>query len=188
MYPGVFYRKWKYYLGCGFTDAERLCNRRDPVLGASSPHLQCGLGRDRSFLFLQILSRLEIGNHTEWGSGNIYSRGPGRTVDLPESLSQNVEGIRCGQKRHLFATRNGRPVSQRFVLRTLHQVAGKVGPYSFRRFRASILRKNRVPEDRIGMWLGHSDKTITDLYVRQLREDIPFRQERGKVWIALSVA
>ena len=38
------------------------------------------------------------------------------------------------------------------------------------------------------MWLGHSDKTITDLYVRQLREDIPFRQERGKVWIALSVA
>jgi hypothetical protein len=100
-----------------------------------------------------------------------------RTVDLPESLSHMLREYVVDKNGYLFATRNGRPVSQRFVLRTLHQVAGKVGLHSFRRFRASILRKNRVPEDLIGMWLGHSDKTITDLYVRQLREDIPFRQE-----------
>jgi integrase len=100
-----------------------------------------------------------------------------RIVDLPESLSQMLREYVADKNGYLFATRNGRPVSQRFVLRILHQVAGRVGLHSFRRFRASVLRKSRVPEDLTKLWLGHADSSITDGYARQLREDIPFRQE-----------
>ena len=100
-----------------------------------------------------------------------------RTVDLPESLSQMLGEYVADKNGYLFATRNCRPVSQRFALRILHQVAGRVGLHSFRRFRASVLRKSRVPEDLTKLWLGHADSSITDGYARQLREDIPFRQE-----------
>jgi predicted RecB family nuclease len=33
------------------------------------------------------------------------------------------------------------------------------------------------PEDLIGLWLGHAELSVTDLYARQLREDVAFRQE-----------
>lgn len=47
----------------------------------------------------------------------------------------------------------------------------------FRRFRTSVLRKAQVPEDLIGLSLGHSGATVTDAYARQVREDVPFRQK-----------
>ena len=34
-----------------------------------------------------------------------------------------------------------------------------------------------MPEDLIALWLGHSGRSVTDTYARQLREDVPFRQE-----------
>jgi hypothetical protein len=64
----------------------------------------------------------------------------------------------------------------RIVLRTLHLSVGKIGLHSFRRFRTAVLRKARVPEDWIGLWLGHAALTVTDSYARQLREDVSFRQ------------
>lgn len=53
----------------------------------------------------------------------------------------------------------------------------KVGFHAFRRFRASVLRKARAPEDLLRLWLGHASKSVTDDYARQLHEDLPFRQE-----------
>lgn len=70
-------------------------------------------------------------------------------------------------------------MSQRNVLRYLHN-RHKVGFHAFRRFRTSVLRKARVPEDLLKLWLGHASKSVTDDYARQLREDLPFRRKWAK--------
>ena len=81
------------------------------------------------------------------------------------------------QPGYLFATRKGKPLSHRNVRRALKRAAGRsIGFHAFRRFRAAVLRKARVPEDLIKLWLGHAGN-ITDDYAAQLREDVAFRQE-----------
>jgi integrase len=100
-----------------------------------------------------------------------------RTVDLPAPLASLMQEYVSGKKGYLFATRSGRPLGKRNVHRTLHTLNKSVWFHAFRRFRTSVLRKSQVPEDLIQLWLGHSGATITDAYARQLREDIPFRQE-----------
>jgi hypothetical protein len=52
----------------------------------------------------------------------------------------------------------------------------KAGAHAFRRFPATWLRMQRTPEDLIGFWLGHANKTITDGY-SLLKEDSQFRRE-----------
>ncbi|HMI51721.1 MAG TPA: hypothetical protein VK525_09420 [Candidatus Saccharimonadales bacterium] len=54
---------------------------------------------------------------------------------------------------------------------------GPARTYASRRFRASVLRKARVPEALIGLWLGHAGKSVTDDYVLQLNEDVEYRKE-----------
>lgn len=100
-----------------------------------------------------------------------------RIIDVPESLASMLQKVAAGKNGYLFTTRSGRPMTQRCVLSALHELAGKVGLHSFRRFRASVLRKSRVPEDLTKLWLGHADSSVTDGYARQLREDVSFRQE-----------
>jgi hypothetical protein len=53
----------------------------------------------------------------------------------------------------------------------------KSGFHIFRRFRASWLRKNRVPWDLEEMWMGHAYKDFTDQYAEQLLEDVEYRGE-----------
>ena len=53
----------------------------------------------------------------------------------------------------------------------------KCGFHIFRRFRASWLRKNRVPWDLEKMWMGHAHKDLTDQYAEQLRENVKYRRE-----------
>jgi integrase len=77
---------------------------------------------------------------------------------------------------------------QAFVLRILH-ARHKVGFHAFRRFRASVLRKARVPEDLLRMWLGHESKSVTDDYALQIREDPQFRREWAQlVGLGFSIA
>ena len=101
-----------------------------------------------------------------------------RDVDVPEELAamlrEYITNIPAGS--YLFATASGKPMSQRNVLRILHN-RQKVGFHAFRRFRTSLLRKAREPEDLLRLRLGHASKSVTDDYARQLREDLPFRQE-----------
>jgi hypothetical protein len=52
----------------------------------------------------------------------------------------------------------------------------KAGFHTFRRFRASWLRKNRAPEDLIRFWLGHANQNVTDAYSK-LSGDVEFRKE-----------
>ena len=69
------------------------------------------------------------------------------------------------------------PLQQRNVLRALHATGKKVGFHAFRRFRTETLRRARVPEDLIRLWLGHSKQSVTDLYASGLERDEAWRRE-----------
>jgi hypothetical protein len=69
----------------------------------------------------------------------------------------------------LFASRTG----------SLHPILKlkqpRTGFHAFRRFRVTWLRKQRVPEDLIRLWIGQAAQSVTDRYSR-LDEDVQFRQ------------
>ena len=99
-----------------------------------------------------------------------------RVIDIPEQLAEVLREHVAGLTGYLFATRSGRPLSHRNVHRTLNAAGSTAGFHSFRRYRAAVLRKARVPEDLIGLWLGHA-RNLTDRYAVQLTEDLAFRSE-----------
>ena len=106
-----------------------------------------------------------------------------RTIDIPATLAVVLAAYAEGKTGLLFATRSGRPLSQRNV----HRAAGHA-LHAFRRFRTEVLRRTRVPEDLIGLWLGHAKKTITDVYADGLKNDIQWRREWcEKVGLGFSV-
>ncbi len=85
-------------------------------------------------------------------------------------------------KRHWCGRGDRRwPVFDRERIRKRGSVLGnpreKSGFHIFRRFRASWLRKNRVPWDLEKMWMGHAHKDFTDQYAEQLLEDVKYRRE-----------
>lgn len=118
--------------------------------------------------------------HAVWRGKDQAPKTPAavRDVDVPDELAtvlrDYIAKIPAGQ--YLFATASGNPMSQRNALRILH-TRHKVGFHAFRRFRTAVLRKARVPEDLVKLWLGHASRSVTDDYARQLCEDLPFRQE-----------
>ncbi len=100
-----------------------------------------------------------------------------REVDIAEPLSRLMREYVKEESGYLFAAVSGRPLQQRNVLRALHATGKKVGFHDFRRFRTGTLRRARVPEDLIKLWLGHSKNTVTDFYVCGLSKDLAWRQE-----------
>jgi integrase len=99
-----------------------------------------------------------------------------RAIDLPQPLAWMVREFIANKQGYLFATANGKPLQPRNVLRVLHATGKRVGFHAFRRYRAAVLRKAQVPEDLIGLWLGHA-QNLTDRYAGQLREDMAYRAE-----------
>src|ERR1700719_206204 len=105
-----------------------------------------------------------------------------RDVDLHPSISAMLKNF-IGDRTSgfLFRSKNGLPLLQSNVLRlSLHPVLKrleqpKCGAHAFRRFRATWLRKQHAPEDLIRFWLGHANKSVTDLYSK-LKEDVTFRK------------
>ena len=100
-----------------------------------------------------------------------------RVVDVPEPLAQLLRNHAVEKQGYLFATRNGRPLHPRNVLRALYATGKKTGCHAFRRFRTETLRRARVPEDLTKLWLGHSKSTVTDLYASGLEKDDAWRRE-----------
>jgi integrase len=98
-----------------------------------------------------------------------------RLVDLAEPLAKLLRDYVIGKSGYVFGTREGKPLLYRNVNRMLCNTGERVGLHAFRRFRASVLRKQRVPEDLLKFWLGHA-RNLTDVYASQLREDVAFRQ------------
>jgi integrase len=108
-----------------------------------------------------------------------------REIDVPSSLAALLKASVGGRTTgFLFQSQSGRPLTQRNVLRDglgkirrdMKLVDGKAF-HSFRRFRTSHLRKNRVPWDLQKLWLGHANRDVTDRYAEQLKEDVEWRKE-----------
>jgi hypothetical protein len=78
-----------------------------------------------------------------------------------------------GRSGFLFG--NGLPPSES-AFRDRLSDTGIQGFHAFRRFRTTWLRKNRVQEDLIRFWCGHSEKSVTDGYSK-LSEDVEYRRE-----------
>jgi integrase len=100
-----------------------------------------------------------------------------RAVDIPEQLAQVLREPIAGKSGYLFATRGGRPLLPRNVLRVFHAAGAKCGFHALRRFRTETLRRTRVPEDLVRFWLGHAGRSVTDAYAGGLREDQAWRLE-----------
>lgn len=99
-----------------------------------------------------------------------------RVIDIAEPLAKVLREYVADKSGYLFPSRNGMPLGQRHLLTALHTTYHQGGFHVFRRFRAAVLRKAGVPEDLIGLWLGHA-RSLTDLYASQLRDDVVYRQE-----------
>lgn len=105
-----------------------------------------------------------------------------REVDLHPSLTAMLKAF-IGERKAglLFQTKNGRPLLQSNIIRrSLHPILKKTGRaksgfHSFRRYRVTHLRKNRVPEDLLRFWIGHAGKSVTDGY-SMVKSDVAFRQ------------
>jgi integrase len=100
-----------------------------------------------------------------------------RDVDLPEPLAAMLQRYAANKSGYLFATNAGRPIEQRNVLRAMHATGKKVGLHSFRRYRTETLRMACVPEDLTTLWLGHSNKTVTDFYASGVKKKDDWRRE-----------
>jgi integrase len=105
-----------------------------------------------------------------------------RDVDVAPELANAVKRFIAGQdfkkSNYLFQTSRGEPLSQGNVLRdSLHPILKKMGRekcgfHIFRRFRASWLRRNRVPWDLEKMWMGHARGR--EIPPRMVRKDWPW--------------
>jgi integrase len=100
-----------------------------------------------------------------------------RVVDIPEQLAKVLREYAVGRSGFLFATRGGRPLSQRNVLRSFYTAGATCGFHALRRFRTETLRRERVPEDLVRLWLGHAGASVTDTYANGLRQDLSWRQD-----------
>lgn len=111
-----------------------------------------------------------------------------REIDVPPSLAAFLKASVGGRTSgFLFQTESGRPLTQRNVLRDGlgkirrdMKLEGGKAFHSFRRFRTSYLRKNRVPWDLQKLWLGHANKDVTDRYAEQLKEDVEWRKQEAE--------
>jgi len=105
-----------------------------------------------------------------------------RDVDLCPLLANALRSfIGDRSEGFLFINQRNRPLLQTNILkRGLHPLLTRLciprmGFHAFRRFRATFLTKSRVPDSLVRFWLGHSNKSITDEYVK-LFEEMDYRK------------
>lgn len=106
-----------------------------------------------------------------------------REVDIHSSLAEALTTfIGSRTTGYVFRSARGTPLHKSNVLRrSLHPILATMerescGFHSFRRFRTAHLRKQRVPEILLRIWIGHSTKGITDKYALEgFKQDVEFR-------------
>ncbi len=124
--------------------------------------------------------------HSHW-NGDLYTpktEAGIREVDLHSSLAAMLrEHIGTRTSGYLFESSKGTPLARSNVLRrSLHKILQKMGRekcgfHAFRRFRITHLRKQRVMEVLLRIWVGHSTEGITDKYtVGTLKRDVAYRK------------
>ena len=100
-----------------------------------------------------------------------------RVVDIAEPLAKVLREYTVGKSGLLFATRTGGALSHRNVLRAFYTAGAMCGFHALRRFRTETLRRDRVPEDLVRLWLGHAGTSMTDTYAKGLANDVAWRME-----------
>jgi len=124
--------------------------------------------------------------HSHW-NGDLYTpktEAGIREIDLHPSLAAMLrEHIGTRTLGYLFESSKGTPLARSNVLRrSLHKILQKMGRekcgfHAFRRFRITHLRKRRVMEVLLRIWVGHSTQGITDKYtVETLKRDVAYRK------------
>ena len=124
--------------------------------------------------------------HSHW-NGDLYTpktEAGIREVDLHPSLAGLLrEHIGTRKSGFIFQSSNGTPLHRSNVLRrNLHKILLEIGLeksgfHGFRRFRITHLRKQRVMEVLLRIWVGHSTEGITDKYtVEALKRDVVYRK------------
>lgn len=96
-----------------------------------------------------------------------------RTVEIAGPAANRIAEFAKDRSGFLFG--NGLPPSESAFRDRLDKI-GVRGFHAFRRWRTTWLRKNRVQEDLIRFWCGHSEKSVTDGYSK-LSEDVDYRRE-----------
>jgi integrase len=101
-----------------------------------------------------------------------------RSVDICEALAVFLREFAEGRSSgFLFQSDSGQPLLQSNIIRDSLRKLNVEGFHTFRRFRASQLRRLRVPWDLEKLWMGHANKDVTDKYAEQLKDDVEYRQE-----------
>lgn len=197
----VFPRKWNHE----FLDMPIIAGQRRPAFTAEvmAGIIEAASGRERVLYALLAGSGLRIGEalgleirhlspdcrtitveQSVWNGRIQTPKTPNayRQIDLSSPLTDLLRAF-IGDRREglLFSNGAGKPLSQTNLLhRSLYPILAKLhveksGFHAMRRYRATWLRKSRVPEDLIRFWLGHADRTVTDGYSR-LSEDMEYRR------------
>ncbi|HLW81150.1 MAG TPA: tyrosine-type recombinase/integrase [Candidatus Acidoferrales bacterium] len=105
-----------------------------------------------------------------------------RTVELHPAVAALLRGfIGDRQSGYIFTTRSGHPIGTRNFLRLLYASLKQLGFrqrgfHAFRRFRNTYLRKQSCPPGLLRYWMGHSARSMSDVYDRSF-EDAAFRRE-----------
>ena len=97
-----------------------------------------------------------------------------RVVEIHKALAAMLAQFAGNREGFLFG--NGAPLNESTARKHLDKQLPGVGFHAFRRFRTTTLRAQRVPEDIIRFWLGHSAGSITDRYSK-LGQDVEVRRE-----------
>jgi integrase len=101
-----------------------------------------------------------------------------RSVDICEALAVLLRDFaRDRSSGFLFQSDSGQPLLQSNISRDSLSKLNVEGFHTFRRFRASQLRRFRIPWDLEKFWMGHANRDVTDKYAEQLKDDVEYRRE-----------
>jgi integrase len=194
----IFPRKWNHdFIGLPIVEPHK--QRRPTVTKEELEQVLTGTGKRWGLLFAVIAGTgLRIGEalalkwedlsesctvvnvrRSIWHGQEQEPKTPNavRVIDIPDHLARMLREQMDREGKYLFHTKKGRPLQQRNATRALHATGKKVGFHAFRRFRTETLRRARVPEDLIRLWLGHAKRTVTDFYAAGLEKDEAWRRE-----------
>jgi len=108
-----------------------------------------------------------------------------RDIDIDEYLAGELRTYLDGRTSGLlFQSRWGTPLRPGNVLRRqLHPILKKLGiplggklNHAFRHGRVTVLRKNKVPDDLVKQWIGHTTLAMTDRY-SHTDQELEYRQQ-----------
>jgi integrase len=123
---------------------------------------------------LAALIKNYVGDRTE---GLLFPSASGLPLLQRNILRDSLHRIENGYE---VQVKDGKNLDGSWKIKVLKEVKGAtnktIGFHGFRRFRATHLRAEGVPEDFVMFWMGHKEKTITDRYSK-MKERLELRKK-----------